>query len=45
MILVDIIADAHLDIHREGHSTPSLTDIVFAEAQRLGYGRYFLTRP
>jgi Zn-dependent M28 family amino/carboxypeptidase len=41
LILVDMIADAHLDIHREAHSTPWLSDIVFGEAQRLGYGRYF----
>jgi glutaminyl-peptide cyclotransferase len=36
VILGDMIADAHLDIHREVHPTPWLTDIVFAEAQRLG---------
>jgi Zn-dependent M28 family amino/carboxypeptidase len=45
VILVDMIAGAHLDIGREAHSTPWLTDIVFAEAQRLGYGRYFLNSP
>ena len=45
LILVDMIADAHLDIHREAHSTPWLTDVVFAQAQRLGYGRYFLNSP
>ncbi len=27
-----MIADAHLDIHREAHSTPWLTDIVFTQA-------------
>ncbi len=45
VILVDMIADAHLGIHREAHSTPWLTDIVFAQAQRLGYARYFLNSP
>jgi hypothetical protein len=40
-----MIADAHLDIHREAHWTPWLTDVVFGEAQRLGYGRYFLNSP
>ena len=40
-----MIADVHLDIHREAHSTPWLSDIVFGEAQRLGYGRYFLNSP
>jgi hypothetical protein len=45
LILVDMIADPHLDIHREGHSNPWLTDVVFGEAQRLGYGRYFLNSP
>jgi Zn-dependent M28 family amino/carboxypeptidase len=45
LILVDMIADAHLDIKREAHSTACLSDIVFGEAQRLGYGRYFLNSP
>ena len=45
VILVDMIADAHLDIHRDAHSTPWLTDIVFAQAQRLGYVQYFLNSP
>jgi Zn-dependent M28 family amino/carboxypeptidase len=45
LILVDMIADAQLDIHREAHSTPWLTDAVFGQAQRLGYGRYFLNSP
>jgi Zn-dependent M28 family amino/carboxypeptidase len=45
LILVDMIADAHLDIHREAHSTPWLSDIVFGEAQRIGYGRYFQNSP
>jgi Zn-dependent M28 family amino/carboxypeptidase len=45
LIVVDMIGDAHLDIHREAHSTPWLTDIVFSEAQRLGCGRYFLKSP
>ena len=44
LISVDMIADAHLDIHREAHSTLWLTDIVFTQAQRPGYGRYFLNR-
>ena len=45
LIVVDMIADAHLDIHSEAHSTPWLSDMVFGEAQRLGCGRYFLNRP
>jgi Zn-dependent M28 family amino/carboxypeptidase len=45
LILVDMIGDAHLGIHRESHSTPWLTDIVFSAAQRLGYGQYFLNSP
>jgi hypothetical protein len=40
-----MIADAHLDIHREANSAPWLTDIVFAKARRLGYSRYFLNCP
>lgn len=42
MIVVDMIADAHLDIHPETNSTPWLSDLVFTEARHLGYGRYFL---
>jgi len=45
VIVVDMIADAHLDIHREAHSTPWLADLLFSEASRLGYGRYFLEQP
>src|SRR5690348_14894513 len=44
-IVVDMIGDADLEIHRETHSTPWLNDIVFSEARHLGYGRYFLDRP
>jgi hypothetical protein len=40
-----MIGAAHLDIHRESHSTPWLNDIVFSAAQRLGYCRYFLNSP
>lgn len=42
VIVVDMIGDAHLDIQRETYSTPWLTDLVFTQARRLGYGRYFL---
>jgi glutaminyl-peptide cyclotransferase len=39
---VDMIADAHLNIHREADSIPWLNDIVFSQAQHLGFDRYFL---
>ncbi len=45
MILVDMIGDAHLDIHRETASTPGLTDLVFKAAHRLGYTQQFLDSP
>jgi Zn-dependent M28 family amino/carboxypeptidase len=45
MILVDMIGDANLDIHRESNSTPWLTDIVFNAAHRLGYTKEFLDSP
>src|ERR1019366_4204589 len=32
LILVDMIGDSHLEIHREANSTPWLTDAVFAAA-------------
>ena len=45
MILVDMIADAKLDIHRESNSTSWLSDIVFSAASRLGYSKFFLNNP
>lgn len=42
MILVDMIGDAKLDIYRDANSTSWFTDLVFATARRLGYGKYFL---
>lgn len=42
MILVDMIADAKLDIYREYYSTPWLSDMIFSNARRLGYSNYFL---
>ncbi len=42
MILVDMIGDRDLDIRREGGSTPWLTDLVWATAQRLGQAAHFL---
>jgi len=41
VILVDMVADAILDIHRDTNSTCWLQDLVFYQARRLGYGRYF----
>jgi hypothetical protein len=34
--------DSHLDIHRESRSTPWLTNIVFSQAERMGYRRHFI---
>jgi Zn-dependent M28 family amino/carboxypeptidase len=45
MILVDMIGDSHLVIHREAMSTPWLTDMVFAAAHRLGYEKQFPNSP
>jgi Zn-dependent M28 family amino/carboxypeptidase len=45
LILVDMIGDSNLVIHREGNSSPWLTDTVFAAAHRLGYAKYFLDTP
>jgi Zn-dependent M28 family amino/carboxypeptidase len=42
MILVDMIGDRDLDIRRETHSAPWLTDIVWDAAARLGHARHFL---
>jgi Zn-dependent M28 family amino/carboxypeptidase len=45
MVLVDMIGDANLDIHREPGSTPWLTEMVFNAAHRLGYTKEFLDSP
>jgi len=45
MILVDMIADAHLDIRWDENSTAWLNKLVFEEADRLGYSKYFLRQP
>jgi len=45
MILVDMIGDSNLVIHREAGSTPWLMDRVIAAAHRLGYAKYFLENP
>lgn len=45
MILVDMIADAKLDIYRESYSTGWLSDLIFANARRLGYSKYFIDSP
>ncbi len=42
LILVDMIGERNLNIRREGHSTPWLTDLLWASAQRLKLSRYFL---
>jgi Zn-dependent M28 family amino/carboxypeptidase len=42
MILVDMIADAHLDIRRDQASTRWLNKLIFQEAEKLGYSKYFL---
>ncbi len=41
-ILVDMVGDRALGIHRDGYSTPWLQDLVWAEAQRLGHAEHFL---
>ncbi len=42
VILADLIGDRDLDIRRDSNSTPWLTDLVWATAARLGYGKEFL---
>jgi len=41
LILVDMVADRHLNILRESNSTGWLSEAVFRSARRLGYGRLF----
>ncbi len=41
LILVDMIGDRNLQLKRESLSTPWLTDLIWASARTLGYGRHF----
>lgn len=43
VIIVDMIGDADLNIRRERQSTSWLTDLIWASAERLGYGAHFLS--
>ena len=45
MILVDMIGDAHLDIRWDQNSTSWLNKLIFQQADKLGYSRYFLNQP
>jgi Zn-dependent M28 family amino/carboxypeptidase len=42
VIVADMIGDRDLGIRREAHSTPWLTDLIWAAARRLGHGQHFL---
>lgn len=42
VIVADMIGDRNLGIRREGHSTPWLTDLLWAAARRLRYDAHFL---
>lgn len=41
LILVDMVADRHLNILRESNSTPWLTDLVFNSGRQFGYEPFF----
>ena len=41
-ILVDMVGDRDLGIHRDAYFTQWLQDFVWAEAERLGHGEHFL---
>ena len=41
LIVVDMIADRHVNVLRESNSTAWLADTVFKNARELGYGRFF----
>jgi glutaminyl-peptide cyclotransferase len=45
LVLLDMIGDRDLNLRRDTHSTPWLTDIVWATAKRLGHGAHFLDEP
>ena len=41
MIVLDMVGDKHLSIEWERNSTPWLKEIVWSNAEKLGYGEYF----
>jgi Zn-dependent M28 family amino/carboxypeptidase len=41
LIVVDMVADRHLNILRDANSTTWLSDVLFRSARRLGYARLF----
>jgi Zn-dependent M28 family amino/carboxypeptidase len=41
LILLDMVADRHLNVLRDSNSIPWLSDAVFSSARGLGYGRSF----
>ncbi len=43
-LLADMIGDADLNIDRDTNSTPSLEDLVYQAATRLGYQSHFFAR-
>lgn len=43
VVLADMIGDRDLGLRRESKSTGWLTDLVWSTAQRLGYGKHFLS--
>lgn len=42
VIIVDMIGDADLNIHKEYNSNQALMDAIWAQAGQLGYQQYFL---
>jgi Zn-dependent M28 family amino/carboxypeptidase len=42
LVLLDLVGDRDLAFRREANSTPWLTDLIWAAADRLGYGAVFL---
>ena len=43
-LLADMIADADLNVDRDGNSTPWLQSVVYEAAKRLGYQSHFFSR-
>ena len=42
VVIVDMIGDANLNIHREKSSDPGLTDQIWSVASELGYAEFFI---
>ena len=44
-VIIDMIGDKDLNIYRELNSDPTITNEIWAQAQKLGYSKQFINQP